>query len=100
MSQVVELGTTRISEIKSNTCAWATQTCWKALRREVLTFPTGLRAQVSSSLFQLPTRVDNHFISLIPTIVPSETPAATHSIPDVVSPVTCPRKVLKTESSS
>ena len=58
MTQVAVLRTTRINEIKSNTCAWATQTFWKALRREVLTFPTALRAQVSSSLFQLSTRVE------------------------------------------
>ena len=51
MTLVAVLGTTRISEIKSNTCAWATQTFWKALRREVLTFPTALRAKWNSLLF-------------------------------------------------
>tara|TARA_B100001741_G_C16502218_1_gene575360 strand:- start:3 stop:212 length:210 start_codon:yes stop_codon:yes gene_type:complete len=41
-----------------------------------------------------------HLISLIPMIVPNETPIAKHNIPFVVKPVICPRKVLNTESKS
>ena len=44
--------------------------------------------------------LNDHFTNLIPTIVPSETPVATHSIPVVVSPVMWPKKLVKTESKS